>query len=361
MTDNSFKHYQNRFMLTLMVLAILSLAFLFSPFLPALFFAILVATASYDYQQKLAKKVSKTQSALLMCFGVTLLIVLPLFYVLLVVGVEASQILSAIKNKLEYQDILTTIKNFLTQTPLPDYLKAPIITALENNIQSIVLGLKNVVLFVLGGLSTASLSFIGFVIIGIFALFYLYLDGHRLINYISRLSPLDNNINEVLIVKFSQLSITLMGSVLSIALLQGIIFGIGMLFIGQSALFFGVSMAIASFVPVLGGLIIWLPMCIYLFAINEPGQAVFVIFLGGVLVGGIIDNFIRPWLIMQLSNKFGQESVLEHTLITVLSTLAGIIQFGVMGLFFGPIIAAMAISIFHAYTLQYAKSLNAKN
>ncbi|HAE70902.1 MAG TPA: AI-2E family transporter, partial [Gammaproteobacteria bacterium] len=53
-----------------------------------------------------------------------------------------------------------------------------------------------------------------------------------------------------------------------------------------------------------------------------------------------------------------QSSALDHTLITVLSTLAGIMQFGILGLFIGPIIAAMAISIFDIYAIKYADSLD---
>ena len=51
----------------------------------------------------------------------------------------------------------------------------------------------------------------------------------------------------------------------------------------------------------------------------------------------------------------GGEPLLQinHTLITVLSTLAGIIQFGILGLFIGPIIAAMAITMFDIYQIKY--------
>ncbi|HAG47971.1 MAG TPA: hypothetical protein DCL02_03570 [Gammaproteobacteria bacterium] len=59
------------------------------------------------------------------------------------------------------------------------------------------------------------------------------------------------------------------------------------------------------------------------------------------------------------SNKNSdQSSALDHTLITVLSTLAGIMQFGILGLFIGPIIAAMAISIFDVYAIKYADPLD---
>jgi predicted PurR-regulated permease PerM len=63
-------------------------------------------------------------------------------------------------------------------------------------------------------------------------------------------------------------------------------------------------------------------------------------------------------VIKKFSQSSNQSSALDHTLITVLSTLAGIMQFGILGLFIGPIIAAMAISIFDVYAIKYAGSLD---
>tara|TARA_B110001454_G_scaffold11274_1_gene10433 strand:- start:694 stop:888 length:195 start_codon:yes stop_codon:yes gene_type:complete len=59
---------------------------------------------------------------------------------------------------------------------------------------------------------------------------------------------------------------------------------------------------------------------------------------------------------MKLSSSMNHKSALNHTLITVLSTLAGIIKFGILGLFIGPIIAAMSITIFEIYQIQFGSS-----
>jgi len=48
----------------------------------------------------------------------------------------------------------------------------------------------------------------------------------------------------------------------------------------------------------------------------------------------------------------------NHTLLTVLSTLAGLIHFGVLGLFFGPVLAAMAITIFEVYERRHGVNLD---
>jgi len=150
--------------------------------------------------------------------------------------------------------------------------------------------------------------------------------------------------------------VTLVGSVFLVSLIQGLVFSFGVMMIGLPALFFGVAMALAGFIPVLGGLFVWLPLSLYLFAIGETASAFIILFFGAILAGTLIDNFLRPVIIKKLSSSMHHQSALNHTLITVLSTLAGIIQFGILGLFIGPIIAAMTITIFEVYRLQYSKS-----
>ncbi len=73
---------------------------------------------------------------------------------------------------------------------------------------------------------------------------------------------------------------------------------------------------------------------------------------GAVVIGFIVDNLSRPSIIKLLSKKYNGVNTLDHTLITVLSTLAGI---SMLGLFIGPIIAAMAVSIFDIYSITYNK------
>ena len=72
-----------------------------------------------------------------------------------------------------------------------------------------------------------------------------------------------------------------------VALTQGIAFAIGVMIVGLPALFFGVAMALASFIPILGGLLVWFPLSIYLFAIGEPTNAIIIIIFGAVYIGYI--------------------------------------------------------------------------
>ncbi|MDX1351364.1 MAG: AI-2E family transporter, partial [Thiomicrorhabdus sp.] len=95
---------------------------------------------------------------------------------------------------------------------------------------------------------------------------------------------------------------------------------------------------------------------------GEYLTALIIVFWGVVVTGFIIDNIARPLMISRLTKSLGVAGeglkVANHTLITVLSTFAGLLHFGVIGLFFGPVIAAMAITIFDVYEHKNSHSLD---
>jgi len=350
--------YEHGFMLTLLILAITGLIWLFTPFIPALFLALLIAIATFSQYIKLQKKISNSSSALLMTFLVTVVLILPLSYILLISGLEISALIQNINTNFTVEQSNQLLLQTITGLPLSDSLKVTLNSALSNNLENFIINIKDFSVVILKSIVSLSSHFIFFLIITIFSLYYFYIDGKSTVKRLKDLSPLENHLDDILFNQFSSLSITLVGSVLVIAILQGLIFSIGVMMIGLPVLFFGIAMALASFIPVLGGLIIWLPLSLYLYAQGQTTDALIIVFFGAVIIGTIIDHFIRPMVIKKFSQSSNQSSALDHTLITVLSTLAGIMQFGILGLFIGPIIAAMAISIFDVYAIKYAGSLD---
>ena len=355
---NTQAPYEHGFMLSLLALAIGGLIWLFYPFIPALFFALLIAIASYSRYQSLAQKTSNAKASLMLTSIVGLLLMLPLGYVLLVSTLEINALIQNINQQFDVQSVNAATTQLLQSLPIPQSLQQNVISGLENNLESILLSVKDFSVNILSGIVSLSSGFIFFVLVVLFALFYFYIDGEEIVRKIKHLTPLENRLDDVLFNHFAQLSITLVGSVFIIALLQGVLFSIAAMLAGLPALYFGLAMALASFIPVLGGLIVWLPLSLYLYAQGQLTEALIILVFGALIIGTVVDNFIRPIVIKHLSGKSEQSNALDHTLITVLSTLAGIIQFGVLGLFIGPIIAAMAISIFDVYALKYAQTLD---
>ena len=355
MTESVNNRHGNGLVLILLALSILAIVWLFTPFIAYLFLSLLICISTFSSFDKLAQKQSKNRAALMMTLLVTVLLILPLGYILLVSGIETTALINRLQSDFQLNEISRITDEIIMGLPLSDSIREFLDSSLRNNLESIAIAIKDFSIVILKSITKLSSQFVFFVIITIFSLYYFYIDGPSFIEKIRKVSPLDNKINDLLLNQFSGLSLTLVGSVFLVALTQGIAFAIGAMIVGLPALFFGVAMALASFIPVLGGVLVWLPISIYLFAIGEPTSAIIIIF-GAIIAGTIIDNFLRPVIIMRLSSSMKHQSPLNHTLITVLSTLAGIIKFGILGLFIGPIIAAMSITIFDIYQIQFGKS-----
>ena len=353
MIENKKNIHESGLILTLLTLSSAALIWLFTPFLPALFLSLLICITTYSGFKKLAQTYSHHNAALMMVSGVTILLILPLSYVILVSGIEVTGLIRMLEDNFQMSEIRKTFDQTVAGLPLNDTIREFLDSTVKNNIESIVTTIKDFAIMILKSILTLSSQFIFFVIITIFSLYYFYVDGDSIIERIRTVSPLDERLNDILLRQFSGLSVTLVGSVFLVSLLQGLVFAVGASMVGLSALFFGISMALAGFIPVLGGLLVWLPLSLYLFAVGEAGNALIILFFGVILAGTLIDNFLRPFIIKKLSKTMNYSSALDHTLITVLSTLAGIIQFGILGLFIGPIIAAMTITIFDIYKIKY--------
>lgn len=350
--------YEHGYMLSLLLIAIAGLIWLFTPFIPALFLALLIAIATFDLYSKLKNRLSASYAALSMTLLVTTILILPLSYILLVSGLEVSTLIQTINTDFSIDKIRQILEQTILGLPFSESIKTTLSATINNNLESLLISVKDFSVVILSSILSLSSHFVFFLVISVFALYYFYLDGKVIIKRLKDLSPLENRLDDILLKQFSSLSVTLVGSVFSIAILQGVIFSIAVMIVGLPALYFGIAMALASFIPVLGGLIIWLPLSVYLYAQGQTTDALIIVLFGAVFIGTIIDNFARPLIIQKFTKTSDQSSALNYTLITVLSTLAGIIQFGILGLFIGPIIAAMAISIFDVYAIKYADSLD---
>ncbi|MBC8493321.1 MAG: AI-2E family transporter [Candidatus Thioglobus sp.] len=358
MNINTPAPYEHGFMLSLLLLAMAGLVWLFTPFIPSLFLALLIAIASFGQYKQLQNRFSDTLAALIMTLLVTVILILPLSYLLLMSGIEISNLIQTINTDFTLQNSKQILDQIILALPLSDSITHNLKDSITANLDSIIISIKDFSIILLKSVVNLSSHFIFFLIVVIFSLYYFYIDGKSIVKRLKDLSPLENHLDDILLNQFAGLSVSLVGSVFIIAILQGVTFSLAVALVDLPVLYFGIAMALASFIPVLGGLIIWLPLSLYLYSQGQTLDALIIVAFGAVLIGTVIDHFIRPIIIQKIAQKSAQQSALDHTLITVLSTLAGIIQFGVLGLFIGPIIAAMAISIFDVYAIKYSDSLD---
>jgi len=173
---------------------------------------------------------------------------------------------------------------------------------------------------------------IGFGIM-LYLLFFLLRDGEALVGRIKEAIPLHDHRKSALFTRFADVvRATVKGGIL-VALAQGTLGGIAFWFLGiHAALLWAALMAFLSLLPAIGAGLVWMPVAIYFLATGAIWQGIGLV-LYGVLVIGLVDNVLRPFLV-------GKESKLPDYVVLI-STLGGIEVFGLNGFVIGPLIAAM--------------------
>jgi len=99
-------------------------------------------------------------------------------------------------------------------------------------------------------------------------------------------------------------------------------------------------MIVASFIPVVGTALIWVPAAIFL-AVTKQYIAAGVLVAWGVVAIGLADNLLRPYLLK------GETNV--HPLLIFFAVMGGIASFGFLGIIIGPLILALLIYVLNLY------------
>jgi predicted PurR-regulated permease PerM len=97
----------------------------------------------------------------------------------------------------------------------------------------------------------------------------------------------------------------------------------------------GVIAGVISILPV-GAPLVWIPAAIWLFVTGSWGWGIFMAVYGALGISSV-DNFIRPWLISR-----GADLPL---LLTLLGAIGGVLAFGFLGLFLGPVMLAVGYTL----------------
>ncbi len=126
------------------------------------------------------------------------------------------------------------------------------------------------------------------------------------------------------------------------ALLQTAVSGIGMGIAGipQAGLLTAVVFLLC--IAQVGPFLVMVPGVIWLYASGSPGRGTF--FLLWTLVTISMDNVIRPWLITRGANL--------PMLLIFAGVIGGLLGFGVIGLFIGPVVLAVAYTLVKAWVAE---------
>ncbi|MFP8955709.1 AI-2E family transporter [Natrialbaceae archaeon A-CW3] len=167
----------------------------------------------------------------------------------------------------------------------------------------------------------------------VFLLYYLLVDGDTFVEWIGAVAPLDPVVRDELFDEVNVVTWAVIKSHVLVALVEGILGGLGLWLVGISNIpLWTMLMIVVSFLPAIGVWLVWGPAVGYLFATGEPLLAL-VLLLYGIAVLSIVDNYLRAIFVDRSSGL--------HPAVVLVGVIGGIYLLGIMGLFLGPVLLAV--------------------
>lgn len=331
----------HHFLLFLIVLAGIGTFFIMKPFLVSIFLAFILATIFSKSNKKLRKKLGnrKSLSSLLMCFWVMIILVIPFIIIILMTISETNQLIKNFQDQPALINLETIKNSSLVQT-----LNLENLIVSNQSWEKIIentKGISSYFFMTIKAVYNSASSFIFILVVTFFSLYYFFKDGKKILKKIMELSPLPSYQEQGIFNKFNQMTVATIKGTLIIALIQGLLMGIIFWIAGvQAPTLLGLLTAIISIIPLLGVVLVWLPVGIVLLFLGSYWQAILILVAGAIIVSSV-DNFLRPKLIE------GETSL--HPLLVFLSTLGGIAVFGPLGFVIGPVIIVLLIAFLEIY------------
>lgn len=208
-----------------------------------------------------------------------------------------------------------------------------------------------------GSIINTTYSFVINILFTILILYFMLANSRRLENRLSRYNPFSGQSRELVMGEVTSIiysnavgiPLIMFGQGLSAALIYWL-FGI------PHIAFWSFLTAIAGLVPVVGSLIVSLPLGISIILQGQVWQGVVLIFCGLFVIANV-DNLLRILLNKKMTDT--------HPLIVIFGVLMGIPLFGFWGIIFGPLLISVFLLLIKIYYREFKlmtpKQINEEN
>jgi predicted PurR-regulated permease PerM len=175
----------------------------------------------------------------------------------------------------------------------------------------------------------------------VFTLYFFFADGKALMRTFVGAIPIERAYTTIFIRKFKEAGKQLLLGNFLVGLFQGtMMLIIGLAFGVKGYLVYAALTVIASFIPMVGTSLVWLPLTAGFALRGEIGKAVLFFVLSGTCVA-LLDNFLRPVIL--------HERLKIHPLLIFFSIVGGLSVFGFNGLVLGPLVLILFFSALELY------------
>jgi predicted PurR-regulated permease PerM len=327
------------FLMTLLAVSSVVTFFIFRPFIVVLVLAIVFAVVLQPLYRGVLRRMSALPglAALITIIISVICILIPLTFITVQITDEAQHLYASISGGGGETYLNTVIKSVsdLAGQYAPglalsgEDLSASVDQYVKDGLAWTVQNLGGA----FGGIARLLLSLFIFLI----ALYYFLRDGDNLKRTVIDASPLADTEDNAVLTRLEQAINSVIRGSLTIALIQGVLTGIGFAFFGiPNSVLWGVVAALAALVPGIGTSLVLVPGIAYLFVIGSMTPAVGLL-IWSVVAVGLIDNLLGPKLV--------GKSMHIHPLIVLLSVLGGLAFFGPAGIFLGPLCTSLLFAL----------------
>lgn len=188
-------------------------------------------------------------------------------------------------------------------------------------------------------------SFVINALVLIFVLYFMLISGPKMESYLYSLLPFSKDYKKEVLTSINMLVKSNAIGIPLLAIIQGIFATIGyFVFSAPNPILFGFFTCFATIIPLVGTLVIWLPLTIYMGLTGDWFNAIGLMIYSLVVISNI-DNLVRLMLQKKIADT--------HPLITVFGVVVGLPLFGFWGVIFGPLLLAIFVLCIDIFKREY--------
>lgn len=335
------KIIERYFFFGLLLATLIFTFFIFKPFWIVLVLGAAFAVVLYPiYKWLLKKRIPSWLAAFLVVLFFFIIVCVPLFGLGTMIFNQSQGL---------YHQIINGQQIFPTTDSINESINSILPSGLSFDINAKITYFVSLITNNIAQIFTSTLStFISFILM-LLSIFYLLKDGERWKNAVVTLSPLSDTDDKKIIKRLSETINVVLKGYLLIALVQGILMGVGLYIFGvPNPAFWGVVAAVASLIPSIGTALISVPAIIFLFLGEHILPAIGLTIWATVIVG-LVDNFLSPYIV-------GTRIKIPAFLI-LFSVLGGVVLLGPVGILIGPLVLSLLFTLVSIYRNEFKQNI----
>jgi len=326
------------------------MAGLLAPFSAALLWAAIIALALQPLHKRVLRLVKdRTGLAALIMTAITVLLVVgPAITVLSVCATQAVDLYQSVSQGVQSGTFLE-LWNRLSASFSERLQSTPLLSGFD---------VKGLALKSIGELSSSLAGQIGPLLkvtlallidlgVMLIAVFFFFRDGESYYQAIMDMLPFSPEHKQSMSRRVHDTFMAVINGVFLIALLQGLMTGIGLAVFGiPYAVFWGMIAAALALLPVGGAALVWVPGALFLFLTGSTISSI-AFFAWGLILVSLPDNFLKPLLI-------GKKAGLPAFFLFI-GILGGLHVYGILGILFGPLVVTLLFVFVQIYQEEYGE------